>query len=98
MTDPASRLHPEPLWTGALEYRLPGELIAQRPSERREDARLMIVDRADASIRHAKLADLPDLVGAGVNVVYVGRMEPAVVQGLADNVQEFPVVGSGGGR
>jgi S-adenosylmethionine:tRNA ribosyltransferase-isomerase len=43
-------------------YVLPNELIAQRPLPRREDARMMLLDRARGTIAHHRFTDLPGLV------------------------------------
>src|SRR5258708_4705126 len=45
----------------AYDYALPDELIARRPAARRDDARLMIVDRAAGTVRHGLIRDCPDL-------------------------------------
>ena len=49
----------------AYDYELPRELIAQHPVSRREDARLMVVDRATREITHAHIRDLPEILRAG---------------------------------
>ena len=41
-----------------LDYQLPEELIAQRPTERREDARLLVVDRASRTLTDARISEL----------------------------------------
>jgi S-adenosylmethionine:tRNA ribosyltransferase-isomerase len=51
-----------------LDYELPERLIAQRPTERREDARLMVLAGA-AAPRHDTIEDLPDRLPAGAIVV-----------------------------
>ena len=48
--------------TSDYDFELPHEAIAQRPLERRDASRLMIVDRAAQSIRHGKFTDLVDLL------------------------------------
>jgi len=48
--------------TSDYDFELPHELIAQRPLERRDASRLMIVERATQSIRHGKFTDLVDLL------------------------------------
>jgi len=45
--------------TDELDYPLPPELIAQAPAERRDDSRLMVVNRATGEVRHARFRDLP---------------------------------------
>ncbi|HEV3004895.1 MAG TPA: tRNA preQ1(34) S-adenosylmethionine ribosyltransferase-isomerase QueA [Pirellulales bacterium] len=47
------------------DYRLPRHLIAQCPLPRRSDARLMVVDRADGSLSHRHVRDLPELLRPG---------------------------------
>jgi S-adenosylmethionine:tRNA ribosyltransferase-isomerase len=42
-----------------LDYDLPQELIAQEPLERRDQARLMVVDRKGRSIEHSRFYKLP---------------------------------------
>jgi S-adenosylmethionine:tRNA ribosyltransferase-isomerase len=48
--------------TDDYDYHLPPELIAARPLPARDAARLLVVDRADGSLRHANVRDLPDLL------------------------------------
>ncbi len=45
------------------DYELPKELIAQTPLNRREDARLLVVDRHRQSIEHRHVRDLPEILG-----------------------------------
>lgn len=47
------------------DYDLPKELIAQRPLPRREDARMMVLDRARETIAHRQFLDLPEFVRPG---------------------------------
>jgi S-adenosylmethionine:tRNA ribosyltransferase-isomerase len=48
--------------TAGYDYELPPELIAQRPIEPRDAARLMVVDRASGVIQHRIFRDLPQLL------------------------------------
>ncbi len=41
-----------------LDYELPEELIAQHPAARREDARLLVVDRASGEMTDARFAEI----------------------------------------
>src|SRR5215469_7257513 len=64
------------------DYELPRQLIAQRPLARRSDARLMVVDRADGSIQHRHVRDLPDLLRAhDCLVINDSRVLPARLLG-----------------
>ena len=44
------------------QFELPAELIASRPTETRDGARLLVVDRQKTSISHARIRDLPNLL------------------------------------
>jgi S-adenosylmethionine:tRNA ribosyltransferase-isomerase len=60
-----------------LDYDLPPELIAQHPAARRDDARLLVWDRASLAARHRKVADLAGLLGDALVVVNDTRVVPA---------------------
>ncbi|TMQ72373.1 MAG: tRNA preQ1(34) S-adenosylmethionine ribosyltransferase-isomerase QueA [Candidatus Eisenbacteria bacterium] len=49
----------------ALDYDLPPELIAQRPPARREDARLLVVERASGGLHDARIPDLVSWLRSG---------------------------------
>jgi S-adenosylmethionine:tRNA ribosyltransferase-isomerase len=53
----------DPTLTDAYDYDLPEELIAATPSQRREAARMMVVDPKNQQIEHASFADLPRYLG-----------------------------------
>ncbi len=53
----------------ALHYELPPELIAQRPAEDREIARLMFLPPVDGTPEHRRVRDLPELVPPGALIV-----------------------------
>src|SRR5262245_66350367 len=48
-----------------LDYDLPAHLIAQEPCADRDQSRLLVVRRADASLAHHFFQDLPDLLNPG---------------------------------
>jgi S-adenosylmethionine:tRNA ribosyltransferase-isomerase len=50
------------LRTDDFDYHLPEELIASRPPERRDGARMLVVDRAAGTIEHRQFADFPSLL------------------------------------
>lgn len=52
-----------------LDYDLPAELIAQEPLAQRDASRLLVVNRAEGSLRHASFRDLPSLLDPGDLVV-----------------------------
>jgi S-adenosylmethionine:tRNA ribosyltransferase-isomerase len=51
--------------TDLFDYPLPERLIAQRPAERRDESRLLVVDRKTRSFAHRHFQDLPSYLGAG---------------------------------
>src|SRR5437588_10589357 len=60
-----------------LDYVLPRELIAQRPTERRDDSRLLVCERGSGAVRHRRFGDLPDEVDGTLVVVNDTRVVPA---------------------
>jgi S-adenosylmethionine:tRNA ribosyltransferase-isomerase len=52
-----------------FDYHLPERLIAQHPSERRDESRLLVVRRDTAALEHRTFRDLPDLLEPGDLVV-----------------------------
>ncbi len=54
-----------PLSTDLFDYSLPPHLIAQTPAARRDQSRLLVVDRAAHRISHHRFSDLPQFLAAG---------------------------------
>ncbi len=54
-----------PLATALFDYDLPPRLIAQVPAARRDQSRLLVVDRARHTVAHRNFADLPEFLRAG---------------------------------
>lgn len=48
-----------------FDYDLPQELIAQRPSEKRDDCRLMILDRRENTVEHRRFFEVLDYLKPG---------------------------------
>ena len=51
--------------TDLFDYPLPERLIAQRPADRRDESRLLVVDRQTRSVAHRHFRDLPEYLCAG---------------------------------
>ncbi|MDY7110465.1 MAG: tRNA preQ1(34) S-adenosylmethionine ribosyltransferase-isomerase QueA [Planctomycetota bacterium] len=56
--------------TAALDYDLPQHLIAMRPAEPRDSARLLVVRRSGDSIEHRVVRDLPEYLAADDLLVF----------------------------
>ena len=89
MPEPVEERHPElvegrPLGLSDFDYPLPPELIAQEPAPRREDARLLVLDRATGGVAHRRFPDLADYLGPGDLVLLNDtRVFPARLLGRA---------------
>jgi len=46
-----------------FDYELPDELIAQAPPDKREDSKMLAVDRSSAALKDLSFRDFPSLVG-----------------------------------
>jgi len=55
----------KPLRVSEFDYDLPAELIAQHPLPRRDDSRMMLVERASGRVSHRSFRDLPAFFAAG---------------------------------
>ena len=53
------------LSTDLFDYPLPERLIAQQPTQRRDESRLLVVDRAKHALAHRHFRDLPEYVKSG---------------------------------
>ncbi|MBI3118301.1 MAG: tRNA preQ1(34) S-adenosylmethionine ribosyltransferase-isomerase QueA [Candidatus Hydrogenedentes bacterium] len=79
--------------TDALDYPLPEELIAQSPVERRDEARLLVLDRADESMRVDVFRNINHYLAAGdclvVNDTRVIRARLRAKKTSGGNVEVF---------
>src|SRR6267378_4955396 len=72
--------------TSDFDYVLPPELIAQDPLPDRAASRLLVLDRAGSSVRHARFPDFVDLVAPeDVLVLNVSRVIPARLHGKRES-------------
>jgi len=71
--------------TALFDYELPPELIAQTPATRREESRLLVVNRATGTFSHHIFAELPNLIPAGTRMF---RNDAAVLQARLHGFRE----------
>ena len=66
-----------------FDYLLPTDLIAQKPLERRDNSRLMLLNRTEGEIDHHVFYELPDLLKSGDLLVFNNsRVIPARLYGM----------------
>jgi S-adenosylmethionine:tRNA ribosyltransferase-isomerase len=71
-----------------FDYHLPPELIAQIPSEPRDQSRLMVLRRNDRSIEHRHFYEIIDYLQSGDTMVFNdSRVIPARLMGQKSNSQ-----------
>ncbi|HET9062458.1 MAG TPA: tRNA preQ1(34) S-adenosylmethionine ribosyltransferase-isomerase QueA [Candidatus Binatia bacterium] len=69
-----------------MTYDLPESLIAQQPAAKRDDARLMIVDRRNGTIRHERIPAIVDELAPGDRLVLNDtRVYPARLYGRKES-------------
>ena len=72
--------------TSDFDYVLPPERIAQQPSERRDQSRLLVVDRSSGTFEHRRFADLAGLIPSGDAIaVNTSRVFRARLLGTRDS-------------
>ncbi len=64
------RLVLDPLKTSSYDYTLPQELIASHPTEPRENARLLVYNRADKSITHSYFYELEQFLPSDIAIIF----------------------------
>lgn len=68
-----------------LDYKLPQEMIAQTPLERRDKSKLLVCDRSTGTISHHVFNELPSLLPPETAIVInTSRVFPARVEGLKE--------------
>lgn len=66
------------LKTSDFDYKLPEELIAQNPMEKRDESRLLYYKRSEDKIEHRKFGNLPEILCSGdVLVINESKVIPA---------------------
>jgi S-adenosylmethionine:tRNA ribosyltransferase-isomerase len=72
--------------TSHYDFDLPVDLIAQQPTERRGDSRLMVVNRSTGEISHRRFGDIVELIpGDDALVINTTKVFRARLLGLRDN-------------
>lgn len=77
----------------SYHYELPAELIAQYPAQKRDESRLMHLQRGDKTIDHKLFSDLPDLLREGdLLVLNNSKVFPARLFGEKANGTKIEVL------
>ncbi len=77
------------LKTSDFYYDLPEELIAQHPTEKRDESRLMVLDKSAGTIEHKHFFDIVDYLNPGdVLVINNSKVIPARLYGHAEGREE----------
>ncbi len=80
------------LRTADFAYDLPPELIAQHPAARRDESRLMVIDRGEGTVTHRHFYDILDYLEPGDTlVVNDSKVIPARLYGHAEGRPEAAV-------
>ena len=83
MSASTTQLGKTALATAELDYELPEALIATRPAEPRDTARLLVMSRSSEAIEHAHVRDLSRYLRAGDSLVFnTTAVAPARLVGI----------------
>lgn len=76
-----------------FDYVYPEELVAQRPPERRDDAKMMYLDPRQGSFKHSSIKNLPDFLAAGdLLVVNNSKVFPARLFGNRESGGQIEIL------
>ena len=75
-----------------LDYHLPEELIATRPSAEREGSRLLVVSRDMGTVEHRQMRELPSLLPPSLFVFNDTRVIPARLLGTRPSGGKFEIL------
>ncbi|MGQ0562026.1 MAG: tRNA preQ1(34) S-adenosylmethionine ribosyltransferase-isomerase QueA [Gemmatimonadota bacterium] len=79
--------------TSAFDYELPRDRIARYPAERRDESRLMVLDRATGAIEHRRFSDIVEYIQPGdALVLNETRVFPARLLGRRESGAEAEVL------
>ncbi len=83
---------PTELKTSDFYYDLPEELIAQHPTDKRDNSSLMVIDRSSGEIDHRKFFNIIDCLNPGdVLVVNDSKVIPARLYGHVEGREEAKI-------
>ncbi len=69
--------------TSDFDYFLPEELIAQYPLDKRDDSRLLVIDKVSGNLEHKKFTDIVDYLDENdFLVINSTRVLPARLMGI----------------
>lgn len=83
----------DPHLLSSYQYELPERLIAQHPLQRRDESRLLVLDRSKKKITHAKFRDLPEFLESG-NLVVANNTKVLKARLLGNRIAGFSKEGS----
>ena len=80
------------LMTSDFYYDLPEELIAQHPAEKRDNSRLLVIDRKSGELSHKHFYNIIDYINPGdVLVVNDSKVIPARLYGHVEGREEAKI-------
>jgi S-adenosylmethionine:tRNA ribosyltransferase-isomerase len=83
---------PTDLLTSDFYYELPERLIAQHPMDKRDESRLMIVDRDSGTVSHGHFYDIVDKINPeDVLVINDSKVIPARIYGHREDKQDASI-------
>ena len=87
-----NKMPPTELKTSDFYYHLPDELIAQHPAEKRDESRLLVIDRKTGKLEHKHFYDIVDYINPeDVLVVNDSKVIPARLYGHVEGREDAKI-------